>query len=67
MRWISHVSSFNQDESSSVCKTDADRCTFDFGFEQYDMACSDSDGIWANSPWLFDSVTSHVRMVNDDS
>ena len=58
---------FNQDESPRVCKTDADRCTLDFGFEQFDMACSDSDGIWTDSPWLFDSVTSHVRMVNDDS
>ena len=61
------ITCFNQDESSSVCKTDADRCTFDFGFEQFDMACSDSDGIWTDSPWLFDSVTSHVGMVNDDS
>ena len=31
------------------------------------MTCSDSDGIWTQSPWLYDALTSHVRMVNDDS
>ena len=40
---------FNQDESSSVCKTNADRCTFDFDFEQFDMSSSDFDGNWTES------------------
>eukprot|EP00434_Breviolum_minutum_P041002 symbB.v1.2.036458.t1/scaffold5151.1/size30365/2 len=58
-------SDFNRDGLPDVCKIDADRCTFDFGFEQFDMACTDSDDMWTHSPWLFDSVTSHVRMVHD--
>ena len=46
-------------------KSYAGRCTCDF--KQFDLTCSDSDGIWTNSPWLQDDLTSHVRMLNDDS
>ena len=67
------VSSFHEMDSSSVihepcsnfCKSYAGRCTCDF--KQFDLTCSDSDGIWTNSPWLQDDLTSHVRMLNDDS
>ena len=67
------VSSFDEMDSSSVihepcsnfCKSYAGRCTCDF--KQFDLTCSDSDGIWTNSPWLQDDLTSHVRMLNDDS
>ena len=62
-----HIPCFNLDESLSDGKTDADRCTFDFDFEQFDMSSSDFDGNWTESPWLHESITSHVRMVNDDS
>ena len=60
------TSSFNHDGVQCICKTDADRCTFDFDFEQFDMSSSDFDGNWTESPWLHESITSHIRMLNDD-
>ena len=47
------ASGFKHGGFSSICKTVADRCTFDFDLEQSDMTCSDSDGIWTDSPWLY--------------
>ena len=58
-------SSFMHEPCSNFCKSYAGRCTCDF--KQFDLTCSDSDGIWTNSPWLQDDLTSHVRMLNDDS
>ena len=58
-------SSFMHEPCSNFCKSYAGRCTCDF--TQFDLTCSDSDGIWTNSPWLQDDLTSHVRMLNDDS
>eukprot|EP00434_Breviolum_minutum_P046450 symbB.v1.2.042024.t1/scaffold9057.1/size4289/1 len=58
-------SSFTHEPCSNFCKSYAGRCTCDF--KQFDLTCSDSDGIWTNSPWLQDDLTSHVRMLNDDS
>ena len=58
-------SSFIHEPCSNFCKSYAGRCTCDF--KQFDLTCSDSDGIWTNSPWLQDDLTSHVRMLNDDS
>ena len=57
------TSSFKHDGVPSICKTDANRCTFDFDFE----SSSDLDGNWTEAPWLHESITSHVHMVNDDS
>ena len=61
------TSSFKHDGVPSICKTDADRCTFDFDLEQFDMSSSDLDGNWTEAPWLHEAITSHVHMVNDDS
>ena len=58
------TSNFNHDGVQCICKSDADRCTFDF--EQFDMSSSDFDGNWTESPWLHESMTSHIRMLNDD-
>ena len=60
------TSSFKHDGVPCICTTDADRCTFDFDFEQFDMSSSDLDGNWTESPWLHESITSHIRMLNDD-
>ena len=58
-------SSFMHEPCSNFCKSYAGRCTCDL--KQFDLTWSDSDGIWTNSPWLQDDLTSHVRMLNDDS
>ena len=58
-------SSFMHELCPSVCKSYGCGCTCDV--EQFDLTCSDSDGIWTNSPWLQYDFTSHVRMLNNET
>ena len=57
--------SFMREPCSHSCKSYACDCTCDV--EQFDLPCSDSDGIWTDSPWLQDDLTSHVRMLNNEN
>ena len=68
VRMVFDVSKDGKDFDDSACENDVLHCDLHLNScaHVYDLASTDDDGIWTESPWLEDSpVLSHVRAVTD--
>ncbi len=68
VRMVFDASNDGKDFDDSTCENDVSNCVLHLNScaHIYDLASTDDDGIWTESPWLEDSpVVSHLRAVTD--
>ena len=68
VRMVFDASNDGKDLDDSTCENDVLHCDLQLNScaHVYDLASTDDDGIWTESPWLEDSpVVSHLRAVTD--